>query len=129
MSSIMNLEAMRAYLISKKCVSEELPFGPQALVFKVLGKMFALIAWEDDPLYISLKCDPDRASALRSSYVSIKPAYHMNKRHWNMIYLNGELTDDQIMEMMDHSYELVVKKMKKSDQLKIMKDKYRNLDE
>jgi predicted DNA-binding protein (MmcQ/YjbR family) len=120
----MNLENTRAYLNSKNCVSEELPFGPQALVFKVLGKMFALIAWQEEPYYISLKCDPDRAGALRSSYHSIKPAYHMNKRHWNMIYLKGELTNDQIKEMIDHSYELVVKKMKKSDQLKVMEDKF-----
>ena len=116
----MNLERIRMYLNSKDFVTEELPFGPQALVFKVMSKMFALIAWEENPLYISVKCDPDRAEALRSSYTSIKPAYHMNKRHWNMIYLDGELNDNQIMEMVNHSYELVVKGIKKSERLKIL---------
>lgn len=116
----MNLDEIRAYLNSKKFVTEELPFGPQALVFKVMDKMFALVAWEEDPLYISLKCNPDRASALRTSYSSIKPAYHMNKKHWNMIYLDGELDNNQIKEMIDHSYELVVKGLKKSDQFIIL---------
>lgn len=116
----MTLKAIRKYLNTKDFISEELPFGPEALVFKVMGKMFALIAWEEDPLYISLKCDPDRANALRFSYTSIKPAYHMNKKHWNMIYLDGELNDSQIKEMIDHSYELVAKGLKKSDRLKIL---------
>jgi len=117
---IMDLDEIRSYLSTKDFVTEELPFGPEALVFKVMGKMFALVAWEENPLYISVKCNPDRANALRASYSSIKPAYHMNKRHWNMIYIDGELTNNQIKEMIDHSYELVVKGMKKSDRLKIM---------
>ena len=73
MRYIMNLDRIRNYLNSKQFVSEELPFGPQALVFKVKGKMYALIAWKEDPLYLSLKCDPDRANSLRASYSSIKP--------------------------------------------------------
>ena len=100
---------------SKQFVSEELPFGPQALVFKVKGKMYALIAWKEDPLYLSLKCDPDRANSLRASYSSIKPAYHMNKKHWNMIYLDGILNENQLKEMIDHSYDLVVNGLKKTD--------------
>jgi predicted DNA-binding protein (MmcQ/YjbR family) len=119
MRDVMNLDQIRSYLNTKQYVSEELPFGPQALVFKVMGKMYALIAWEEDPLYISLKCDPDRANSLRASYSSIKPAYHMNKKHWNMIYLDGVLNEDQLKEMIDHSYDLVVNGLRKADQIKI----------
>jgi predicted DNA-binding protein (MmcQ/YjbR family) len=111
----MKLEQIRKYLLSKKGTTEELPFGPDALVFKVYGKMYALIAWEDNPIYISMKCDPDRAVALRETYPAIKPAYHFNKTHWNMVYIDGTLTNDQITELIDHSYDLVVNKLKKAD--------------
>ena len=112
-SEFMTLEQIRQYLLSKPGTTEELPFGPQALVGKVQGKMYALIAWEEDPIYISLKCDPDRAIALRATYPSIKPAYHMNKTHWNMVYIDGTLRKEQILELIDHSYDLVVKKLKR----------------
>lgn len=116
----MNFEQIRKYLLSKSETTEELPFGPDALVFKVVGKMFALIAWDENPIYISMKCDPDRAVALRNTYLAIKPAYHFNKIHWNMVYVDGTLADDQIFELIDHSYELVVKKMKKADRDRIL---------
>jgi predicted DNA-binding protein (MmcQ/YjbR family) len=117
----MNLEQIRKYLLSKKKTTEELPFGPQALVYKVLGKMYALIAWEENPLYISLKCDPERAVSLRAGYAAIKPAYHMNKTHWNMVYFDGSLSDEQIKELIDHSYDLVISKLKKSEREKLRK--------
>ena len=111
----MTLEKLRQYLLAKSGTTEELPFGPQALVFKVLGKMYALIAWEELPIYISLKCDPDRAVVLRDSYTAIEPAYHMNKKHWNMIRMDSSLNEGQIKELIDHSYDLVVKSLKKSE--------------
>ena len=116
----MTLEQIRQYIISKPESTEELPFGPEALVYKVSGKMYALIAWEKNPIYISMKCDPDRAVDLRSTYEVIKPAYHFNKTHWNMVYIDGTLTDDQIFELIDHSYDLVVKKLKKADRDRIL---------
>ena len=116
----MDLETLRKYLLSKRGTTEELPFGPDALVFKVIGKMYALIAWEENPIYISMKCDPDRAVSLRGTYTAIKPAYHFNKTHWNMVYIDGTLTDDQIIELIDHSYYLVVKKLKKADRDRIL---------
>jgi predicted DNA-binding protein (MmcQ/YjbR family) len=116
----MNLEKIRKYLLAKPETTEELPFGPEALVFKVAEKMFALIAWEQDPIYISMKCDPERAVALRETYPAINAAYHFNKTHWNMVYVDGTLTDDQITELIDHSYDLVVKKLKKSDRDRIL---------
>jgi predicted DNA-binding protein (MmcQ/YjbR family) len=116
----MNLEQLRKYLLSKPETTEELPFGPEVLVFKVAGKMYALIAWEENPIYISMKCDPDRAVALRNTYPAIKPAYHFNKTHWNMVSIDGTLIDDQILELIDHSFGLVVKKLKKIDRDRIL---------
>jgi predicted DNA-binding protein (MmcQ/YjbR family) len=107
----MTVEEIRRYCRSKKGITEELPFGPSVLVFKVMGKMFALLAWEENPLSISLKCDPERAAALRAYYPAIRGAYHMNKRHWNMIRLDNSLNRDQLEELIDHSYDLVVKKL------------------
>jgi len=116
----MNIEQIRKYLLSKPETTEELPFGPEALVFKVVGKMYALITWKENPIFISMKCDPDRAVSLRNEYMAIKPAYHFNKIHWNMVHIDGTLTDDQIFELIDHSYDLVVKKLKRVDRDRIL---------
>ena len=110
----MELEPLRAYLIEKKGAAEERPFGPEALVFKVMGKMFALVAWEEIPLRITLKCNPDDALALRDQYEAVQPGYYTNKRHWNTITLDGSIPNEKILEMIDDSYALVVKGLKKS---------------
>ena len=115
----MNLKSLQETLIKKKGTTEEIPFGPEALVYKVMGKMFALVAWEENPLRISLKCDPDFALALRAKYPAIIPGYHMNKRHWNSIILDGSLPETLILEMIDDSYTLVVKKLRKVDKEKL----------
>ena len=115
----MNLDQLRKFLMKKEGTTEELPFGPQALVFKVLGKMYALVAWEENPLYISLKCDPDKAAALRGAYPAIRPAYHMNKTHWNMVYLDGTVDDEHLSELIDHSYLLVAGSLRKADREKL----------
>ncbi len=111
----MKLEPIRTYLLKKKGVVEETPFGPEALVFKVIGKMFALVAWEEPPLRITLKCDPDLALTLRTQYKAVQPGYYMNKKHWNTITLDGSISNEQILGMIDASYELVVKGLKKAD--------------
>ena len=85
----MELKALRTYLMEKAGTTEETPFGPEALVYKVVGKMFALVAWEDDPLSITLKCEPGQALLLRDVYPAVRPGYHMNKTHWNTIILCG----------------------------------------
>ncbi|MBC6997227.1 MmcQ/YjbR family DNA-binding protein [Cytophaga sp. FL35] len=109
----MNIEAFRDYCLAKKGVTEELPFGPDALVFKVMGKMFALSALDRLPPQVNLKCDPDRAILLREEHDgSIIPGYHMNKVHWNTVMLN-EVPPQLITELIDHSYELVVSKLTK----------------
>ena len=112
--SNLTLDFLQNYLLSKKGATEEIPFGPDARVFKVMGKMFALFAWETDPLRITLKCDPDDALALRQQYAAVQPGYYMNKRHWNTITLDGSVPDPELLAMIDDSYALVVAGLKKS---------------
>jgi predicted DNA-binding protein (MmcQ/YjbR family) len=113
------LEPLRAYLLAKPGAAEERPFGPDALVFKVMGKMFALVAWQAQPLTISLKCDPHLAEMLRTTYGAVRPGYHLNKRHWNTVTLDRSIPAEEIREMIDNSYALVVKGLKKADREKL----------
>lgn len=115
----MTLDELRAYLLRKPAAAEEQPFGPQALVFKVVGKMYALVAWEEQPLRITLKCDPDLAISLRNRYPAVQPGYYMNKAHWNSITLDGSITAAELLGLIDHSYELVVASLKKADRAKL----------
>ncbi|HPQ45160.1 MAG TPA: MmcQ/YjbR family DNA-binding protein [Syntrophales bacterium] len=103
----MTLEDIFAYCHAKKGVTEEYPFGPETPVFKVMGKVFAIVAIESDPLRINLKCDPADAVAFRDVYPAIRPGYHMNKKHWNTVILDGTLPEDFVLEMIDDSYDLV----------------------
>jgi len=112
---IANIEDIRTYCLSKKGVTEGLPFGEGVLVFKVMSKVFALISLEGDHS-INLKCDPEQAVTLRESYNFVIPGFHMNKKHWNTILLTEEVSADWVNSWIDHSYELVVKKLKKSEQ-------------
>ena len=116
---MIELESLRKMLLSKKGTTEETPFGPEALVYKVMGKMFALIAWEKSPLTITLKCDPDFALVLRAQYPAITSGYHMNKKHWNTVLLDESIPEEQFLEMIDDSYALVVKGLKKVDREKL----------
>jgi predicted DNA-binding protein (MmcQ/YjbR family) len=121
---MMQLETVRTYLFQKTGSTEERPFGPDALVYKVMGKMFALVAWEEDPLQITLKCDPDEALFLRDMYTAVQPGYYMNKQHWNTITLDGTIPEIELWQMVDASYSLVVKGLKKSqrEKLQVMTD-------
>jgi len=107
----MNLQTITTWLLAKKGATEETPFGPDALVYKVMGKMFALVAWEEEPLAISLKCEPGQALFLRDLYPAVRPGYHMNKKHWNTVTLDGTIPEDEVKGMIDDSYELVVKSL------------------
>jgi predicted DNA-binding protein (MmcQ/YjbR family) len=102
----MNIESLREYCLSKKFVTESLPFGIDTLVFKVNGKIFALANLDGD-LSINLKCDPGLAIELRERYTSVIPGYHMNKKHWNTIILDGSVSDNEVFSWIDHSYDLV----------------------
>lgn len=112
----MNIESIREYCLSKKEVTESLPFSDTALVFKVVDKMFALLDLSEDNRGISLKCDPELAIGLREQYPEVTPAYHFNKKYWNGINLNGNISLDLLKEWIDHSYSEVVKKLPKSKQ-------------
>jgi len=104
----MNVEEIREYCLSKKATSESTPFDEVTLVFKVAGKIFALLPLDETALTINLKCLPEKALALREEYPAVKPGYHMNKKHWNTVTV-GELNDRQkLMEWIDDSYNCVV---------------------
>lgn len=104
----MNIEDLRTYCLSKKGSSESFPFDNDTLVFKVLDKAFALCGITSDPLSINLKCDPEYAIELREKYPNVYPGYHMNKKHWNTIDLDGSVQDRTIRQWIDNSYNLVV---------------------
>ena len=110
----MNIEEIREYCISKPAVSEGFPFNDTALVFKVAGKMYALLDLSEDSRGISLKCDPELAIELREQYPEVTPAWHFNKQHWNGVNLGGSITFAQIKEWIDHSYDIVVESLPKS---------------
>ena len=110
----MNLETFREYCLAKPGAMETTPFGPDNLVFKVAGKMFALAALDEVPARANLKCDPDRALELRDRYEEVQPGYHMSKKHWNTVDLEGGIPERELKEMIDHSYELVVNSLPKA---------------
>lgn len=106
----MNIEEFREYCIQKPGVTEEFPFDEETLVFKVMGKMFALTNLVGD-WNLALKCDPEWAIELREQFPAIRPGYHMNKVHWNTVAMDGSLSQKLILELIDHSYQLVVAKL------------------
>jgi predicted DNA-binding protein (MmcQ/YjbR family) len=107
----MDLAQFREYCLNKPESSEGTPFGPTVVVFKVGGKMFALASLDEVPARVNLKCDPDLALELRDRYEQVEPGYHMNKKHWNTVVLDGVIPDGEVRTMIDHSYELVAKKL------------------
>ncbi|BCA79271.1 MmcQ/YjbR family DNA-binding protein [Desulfuromonas sp. AOP6] len=110
----MNLEILRQHLLNKKGAVEDFPFGPETLVCKVGGKMFALVALHESPPWLNLKCDPDKAEAQRIFYTAVRPGYHMNKRHWNTLVLDGTIPDEEVRAMVDESYALVLQNLSKA---------------
>jgi predicted DNA-binding protein (MmcQ/YjbR family) len=106
----MNIEEFREYCISKPGVTEEFPFDENTLVYKVMGKMFALTDLVDE-FSLNLKCNPERAVELREQFPAIQPGYHMSKIHWNTVKMDGSLSQKLILELIDHSYNLVVSKL------------------
>lgn len=111
----MHIEEFREYCLAKPGTSESFPFDEVTLVFKVMNKMFAVTGLEWEEFTVNLKCDPDWAIELRDEYPEIIPGYHMSKKHWNTINCEGGLEDNMIRKLIDHSYDLVVKGLKKAD--------------
>jgi len=111
----MDIETYRNYCLAKKGVEETFPFDEVTLVFKVMGKMFALTGLQKEIFEVNLKCDPERALELREEYAQIRAGFHMSKKHWNTIAFEEGLPDSLLYELIDHSYDLVVAKLKKAD--------------
>jgi predicted DNA-binding protein (MmcQ/YjbR family) len=115
----MNIESLRFHCLAKAETTESFPFDEDTLVFKVNGKIFALISLSE-PHTVNLKCDPDYALELREHYPEVRSGYHMNKKHWNTVSLLGQLSNDFLRELIDHSYDCVVRSMPKKDQRRIL---------
>lgn len=111
----MNIEELRDYCLSKKGVEETMPFGPDTLVFKVMGKAFLLTGLDELSLQFNVKCDPEYAIELREKFPCVIPGYHMNKKHWNTIIADGSASEKQLRDWIDHSYDMVVKGLTKKE--------------
>jgi len=109
----MNIEQLQEYCLQKPGVEESFPFGPDTLVFKVGGKLFLLAGLDSEPLQFNVKCDPEKAVELREEYACVLPGYHMNKKHWNTIIIDGSVPTRLIKEWIDHSYQLIVSSLPK----------------
>ncbi len=126
----MDLESIRRHCVRKRAplapwrkapkgkVTEEFPFGESVLVFKIFGKMFLLAMLDDIPLTINLKCEPSLALDLRERYRAVTPGYHMNKKHWNTVTIDGSIPDKEIFAMIDHSFELIAANLPKNQRRK-----------
>lgn len=116
----MELDSLRTMLRDMPGVVEEMPFGPAALIYKILAlKMFALVSWNETPVRINLKCEPSYALFLREQFAAVTPGYHMNKQHWNTVTLDGSIVEAKIVSMIEDSYQLVVQKMTSKDQQRL----------
>ena len=109
----MDIEQLREYCLLKPGVEETLPFGPDTLVYKVIGKVFLLTGLDKEELRFNVKCHPDKAIELREQFSCVLPGYHMNKKHWNTIVVDGSVSTKQLKEWIDDSYELVVESLPK----------------
>jgi len=116
----MDLAKFREYCLSKPGATEGTPFGPDVIVFKVSGKIFALASLDEVPATANLKCDPDLALELRDRYEQVTPGYHMNKKHWNTVEIESGIPDIELRKMIDHSYELVVKSLPRKAREKLL---------
>ncbi|TGA92734.1 MmcQ/YjbR family DNA-binding protein [Streptomyces sp. MZ04] len=115
----MTPQELRTFCLSFNAAVEEFPFNPDTSVFKVLGKMFALCHLDAQPLKVNLKCEPDMAVQLRAAHPEIVPGWHMNKRHWNTVTVDGELPDTQVRELIEDSYDLVVAGLPRAERLRL----------
>ena len=114
-NKIMDIEQFRAYALSKPGTSEDFPFDEVTLCLRVMGKIFAITGLDNEKFTVNLKCNPDYAVELRELHSEVQPGWHMNKTHWNTVDFEGELDDKTLRQFIDHSYEQVVKTLKKSE--------------
>ena len=112
----MNIESIREYCLLKKEVQEGFPFGETTLVFKVKGKIFLLASLDSPVLQFNVKCDPEKAIELREQYIAVQPGYHMNKKYWNTVVVDGSIPWKELKGMIDDSYQLVIRSLSRKDQ-------------
>ena len=117
----MDLETLKTHALSKPVATQDFPFDEVTMALRVKNKIFALVPINASPLQANLKCDPDLADILRQTYSAVKPGWHMNKRHWNTIIFDGSISDDELLEMVDHAYDQVVKGLPKKDREALQK--------
>ena len=109
----MNIVFLREYCLSKKAVTEDFPFGEDTLIFRVINKIFLLVSLGSTPLQFNAKCEPGKAIELREAYDAVQPGYHMNKKHWNTVIIDGSISTALIKEIIDDSYNLIVQSLPK----------------
>ena len=119
----MHIEDLREYCLSKPFTTESFPFDETTLVFKVMNKMFAIIGLNSEDPFVNLKCNPDTAIELREQYEEVKPGWHMNKQHWNSVYIEHSLSNKLIEQLIDDSYDLIVQSLPKKLRLEMEKEK------
>ena len=119
MGHVMEYQSLVDHLMSKRGVTKDMPFDFDTLCFRVIKKIFVLMAWQDDPIVISLKCDPAEAIILRQTYPGITPGYHLNKKHWNTVVIDDRIPDIEIKRMIDNSYELVLKGLSQEEKRRL----------
>lgn len=120
---MIDYKQVRDWILDHNGATEETPFGPEVKVYKIGGKMFALVAWESQPLRLTVKCHPEDAQIQRSLYPAIQPGYHMNKEHWNTLTLDGSLPADLVQQLISDSYQLVISKLPRSQRRQLGIDK------
>ncbi len=118
----MNIEQFREYCLSKKGVTEDFPFDEVTLCLRVVGKIFAITGLDSEQFKVNLKCDPDYALELREQYPEVQPGWHMNKAHWNTVDFEGALDERLLRQLIDHSYDLIVKSLKKAQREALEKE-------
>ena len=116
----MDIESLRNYCLGKRDVTEGFPFGDTVLVFKVRGKIFLLVSLDSSPLQFNAKCEPEKAEEWREQYSAVIPGYHMNKKHWNTVILDGSIPLKQVRAMIDDSYQLIVLSLPRKDRLDLL---------
>ncbi len=117
----MDIETLKTHALAKLATSFDFPFDSETMVIRVKGKIFVLVPINASPSRANFKCDPDLAEILRQTYKAVTPGYHMNKRHWNTVIFDGSIPDDEILEMVDHAYDQVVKGLPKKDREALQK--------
>jgi predicted DNA-binding protein (MmcQ/YjbR family) len=115
----MELPELKRYLRARPATTEDSPWGPQHLAYKVMGKLFAVLAWDESPMRMSLKCDPDRVDELRAVFPAVRPAPYFDKRHWNAVILDGSIPDAELEAMIDESFALVLKKLTRAQRASV----------